>query len=326
MKAPAFWYDEKSVVASLLSPLERVYSSITSWRRRFTSPYRAMVPVICIGNIVAGGAGKTPTTLALANMLKQQGAKPVIVSRGYGGSEAGPLRVDPALHTANMVGDEALLLAQTAPCWIGRNKVATIKAAEAGATHILMDDGFQNPTVAHDLSLLVIDGHTGLGNGHLIPAGPLRETLADALERATAVIMIGNDRYNISGRINKPIFNADVYPRLPEDFPRSARFFAFAGIARPQKFYTSCEKSKLKVVGTHDFDDHHFFSLSELKELERKASENDSILLTTNKDWVRLPEDFRAKTLTLPVELVFKDKNRVLEFFQSDITATRDPS
>lgn len=325
MKAPAFWYDEDSFFSKLLNPLGSVYRAAGKLRRKITSPFRASIPVICVGNVVAGGSGKTPTTIAIVKLLKQHGASPVIVSRGYGGQHPGPLRVDPALHDARVVGDEALLLAQVAPCWIGRNKAAVTKAAEAGATHIIMDDGLQNPTVAHDLSFLVLDGITGLGNGKLIPAGPLRETLRDALQRVTAVVMIGDDRHNLARVINKPIFRADVFPCLPKDFPSDAKFLAFAGIARPNKFYTSCNKACLNITSKRDFADHHFFKENELKEIEQDAKAQGAQLLTTAKDWVRLPDEMRRKTNVLPIDLVFHDDS-ILDLLYPETTAPRTPS
>ena len=326
MKAPAFWYGPDSLQARLLAPLGQVYRAAGILRRAVAVPYRASVPVICIGNVVAGGAGKTPTALALAALLKKQGANPVFVSRGYGGTEAGPLRVDLESHTAQEVGDEALLLAAKAPCWIGHGRAAAVRAAEPHASHIILDDGLQNPTVAPSISLLVIDGETELGNGRLIPAGPLRETLEDALRRVSAVVIIGEDQQNITPRLTKPIVNASLQPRLPDGFPRQRDYFAFAGIGRPEKFYALCREAGLNIVSTLDFPDHHPFSAKELNDLAEHARVRKEKLITTAKDWARLPADFRTQVEVLPVELVFEDEAALMRLIQSSTFAPRLPS
>lgn len=317
MKAPDFWYRPGGCKARFLAPLGQVYRAAGFLRRAVAAPYRPAIPLICAGNIVAGGAGKTPTALALASLLKLQGAKPAFVTRGYGGCEAGPLRIDPERHTAREVGDEALLLAQAAPCWIGRNRAAAVRAAAPHATHIILDDGLQNPTVAPSCSLLVIDGETGLGNGCLIPAGPLRETLADALKRVDAVVLIGEDTRDIEQRLTKPVWRASLQPRLPDDFPRGLDYFAFAGIGHPEKFYASCREAGLNVVSTLDFPDHHPFSKKELADLAEHARVRKERLITTAKDWARLPAGFRAEVDVLPVELVFEDEAGLLHLIRA---------
>ncbi len=326
MKAPSFWYQHAGLIATLLSPLSLIYRAGGAVRRAVTSPYRAKIPVICIGNIVAGGAGKTPTALALAQMLQQNGAKPVFVTRGYGGSESGPLQVDPARQTAHEVGDEALLLARAAPTWVGRDRAAAIHAAETHGTHIIMDDGLQNPSVQPDISFLVIDGETGLGNGCLIPAGPLRETLDEALKRVAAIIVITPYPSNVMpakagipfglkengtpayARVTKvQIVHAHLQPDLPKNFPKAQKFFAFAGIGRPEKFYRTCREAGLTLTGTHDFPDHHFFNAQDLNDLQLRAATQGAQLLTTEKDWVRLPDNMRSVITSFPVKLVFDD-------------------
>lgn len=305
MKAPAFWHKPLTLKAKLLLPLSGLFWLGGFLRRLSSAPYSAKIPVICVGNIVAGGAGKTPTAIALANMLLEQNARPVFVTRGYGGSEHGPLRVDPTQHTAKQVGDEALLLARVAPVWIARNRASAIKAAEAEATNILMDDGLQNPTFKPSKSFLVLDGTTGIGNGQLIPAGPLRESLSRALKHIDAVIMVGEDATNIAGQIHKPILHAYIRTDLPDDFPHEGKFFAFAGIGRPEKFYQTCREASLDLIGTADFADHHIFTELELLNLESKALKQHAKLLTTEKDWIRLPPNWQVKVKTLPIKMVF---------------------
>jgi len=331
MKTPRFWYRPPDVLSRLLAPAGQAYRAAGLLRRKLVAPYRAAVPVICVGNVVAGGAGKTPVALAIAAVLKRLGRKPVFVSRGYGGAESGPLPVDPGKHTAREVGDEALLLASVAPCWIGRDRTAAVRAAEREATHIILDDGLQNPAVAHSLSLLVIDGETGVGNGELIPAGPLRETLADALKRVDAVIMIGDDRSGIFSHLSSagktlPVLRSFLRPCLPEGFPRGGKFFAFAGIARPEKFYATCREAGLDVVRTRDFPDHHMFRAEELAELAGQARRGNLNLITTEKDAQRIPREFRSQISVLPVEISFEEEERLLFLLQSSTTAPRFPS
>ncbi len=308
MKAPEFWYDSPDFRARLLAPLGQIYRGVGRLRRAMAKPYKANIPVICVGNVVAGGAGKTPTALAIAEMLKRQGAKPAFVSRGYGGSKHGPLRVDPERHTAHEVGDEALLLARVAPCWIGRDRAAAVRAAEKSTTHIILDDGLQNPAIVPSLSLLVIDGETGIGNGKLIPAGPLRETLDDALPRVDVVVLIGDDLHNLAVTLSKPVIRAELQARLPDNFPKDLTYFPFSGIGHPDKFFATCRLAGLEVNGSRSFPDHHMFTERDLKTLADHAGKRKLQMITTAKDAVRLPMSFRTKVSVLPVELVIKDE------------------
>jgi len=314
VKAPGFWYQPFGVKAALLAPFGQFYRAGGMIRRAAAAtPYLAKAPVICIGNVMAGGSGKTPVALTLARLLTAQGAKPVFVTRGYGGQNKGPLRVDLNRHTATEVGDEPLLLARVAPCWIGCNRAAALREAEKEATHILLDDGLQNPTIVKTTSFLVIDGSVGLGNGQIIPAGPLRETLGDALKRVNAAVIIGEDAQNLTPRLNRLVFRAQLEPRLSDDFPRDKEFFAFAGIGRPEKFYASCREAGLNIVSTLDFPDHYMFTQKDLSAFAEHARVRKLQLITTEKDWVRLPPDFRPKVAVFPVELVFEDEKGLME-------------
>ncbi|MFA6279163.1 MAG: tetraacyldisaccharide 4'-kinase [Bdellovibrionales bacterium] len=313
MKTPAFWYRQKGFCARMLAPLGQLYRAATLIRRGIITPYAASVPILCIGNIVAGGAGKTPTALALATMLIKDGQKPVFVSRGYGGNEKGPLRVDLNKHTATEVGDEALLLASKAPCWIARERPTAIREAEKEATVIILDDGLQNPKVAAEMALLVIDGEAGLGNQCLIPAGPLRETMNDALPRIDAIVMIGEDCHGCAQNLGKPVLQASLKPALRPDFLAKPNVLAFAGIGRPSKFYESCRKAGLNVVLTQDFPDHYRFSEEDLARLTQRAQEKDLRLITTTKDFVRVPMAFRPHVAVLSVDLVFAEPDKVKE-------------
>jgi tetraacyldisaccharide 4'-kinase len=317
MKAPSFWYKPRGWQSYALAPLGQVYRMGGAVRRAISFPYRAQIPVICVGNLVAGGSGKTPTAMALARLLQEQGHKPVFVTRGYGGRERGPLRVDPERHTVQDVGDEALLLARVAPVWVGRNRAAAVRAAEKSGTHIILDDGLQNPTVRPSISFLVINGAIGFGNGCMIPAGPLREPLRKALPRISAAVVIGEkDEQKATARIYQPVFRARTRPVFTEDFPRDGKFFAFAGIGHPDRFYELCRRAGLTLAGTKDFADHHVFTPAERTALLKEAEAQGARLLTTEKDWVRLPPDFRAKVLTVPLSLTFDYPSAVLRMFE----------
>ncbi|MDP9128371.1 MAG: tetraacyldisaccharide 4'-kinase [Pseudomonadota bacterium] len=307
MTPPEFWYAKRGWKSFTLAPLGLLWNAGGLLRRRFgRKPYRAKVPVICVGNIVIGGAGKTPTAIAMAKLLLKEGHKPVFVTRGYGGTELGPLRVDPARHTVTEVGDEALLLAQVAPVWIGRYRAGAVREAEKEGSHVILDDGMQNASVRPDVTLLVVNGATGLGNECLIPAGPLRETLENALPRVSAAVLIGErDEKNITSRIHQPVFRARLRVDFPDNFPRNEKFVAFAGIGHPEKFYALCRRAGLTLLSTKDFADHHVFTATELQALQKEANAKEARLLSTEKDWVRLPPDFRARVLTLPVRLTF---------------------
>lgn len=327
MKTPKFWYKKSGTRALMLTPIGQLYRTAGLLRHAFSKPYKAGVPVICVGNIVAGGAGKTPTAITLARLLIQKGGRPIFVTRGYGGNEKGPLRVDLKLHTSRNVGDESILLAQIAPCWIGRNRAEAIRMAEKeNPTHIILDDGLQNPKVLPDVNLLVVDGAVGFGNRLLIPAGPLRETLHDAFSRIAAIVMIGQDEQRVTTCLGKPVLSARMKPLLAGDLTKGTPVLAFAGIGRPEKFYASCREAGLNVVETRDFADHHLFSGEDLRDLSTTAQKKELKLVTTTKDWVRLPDPFRRHVGILDVQLVFEDEAEVLRIVQSSTDAARAPS
>jgi tetraacyldisaccharide 4'-kinase len=307
MKTPAFWYEERGLLAHLLSPLGLFWRAGNALRHAWATPYRAKIPVICVGNIVTGGSGKTPTALALAEMLIASGHKPGFVTRGYGGKNPGPVRVILGRHSAQEVGDEALLLARVAPVWVGHDRAAALKLAEKEVSHVILDDGLQNPSVLPNLSLLVIDGEVGFGNGLVMPAGPLRETYESAMSRITAVVLVGGDEQRLGVRVQCPLLRARYEPQLATDFPRGEKFFAFAGIARPEKFYATCRKAGLALADTEDFTDHHPFTAREIANLQAEAKARNAVLLTTEKDWVRLPASIQPQVLTVPIKLTFED-------------------
>lgn len=303
MRTPGFWYEPPGARAALLSPLSLAWRAGAALRRLRTPTAPLAIPSIVIGNLVAGGAGKTPTLLALAD-LAPPGT--VAVSRGYGGRLTGPLRVDPAVHSAADVGDEPLLLAARLPTWIARDRAAGIAAAAAeGARLALLDDGYQNPALFAARHLLVIDGATGFGNGHVMPAGPLREPVAAGIARADAAILIGEDRHALTFGLRAaglPVWPAEARMTCP--LPPGTPIAAFAGLARPQKFFDGLRTQLgLDVVRATPFPDHRRFTAAELAALRARAG--DLPLVTTRKDWVRLPPDWQQAVTVAELSLVF---------------------
>lgn len=308
MQAPAFWYAPRpTVLARILSPLGALYAAATA--RRLRQPgYRAGIPVICIGNLTVGGTGKTPTAIALIERLP--GVH--VVTRGHGGRLAGPVQVSPR-HSAAEVGDEPLLLAAFAPTWVAKDRAAGVRAAEAaGAQVILLDDGFQNPAVLKDLSILTVDAARGFGNGLCLPAGPLREPVAVGLARADLVLSIGSDAAQtlFADRFAAPIpqIRARLEP-LPMGMDWAGeRVLAFAGIGDPARFFNTLRDLGADLVRGVALEDHQPLSGALLTRLEAEAQRHGAQLVTTEKDAVRLPLSFRSKVLTLPVRLRFTER------------------
>jgi tetraacyldisaccharide 4'-kinase len=314
MHAPLFWKDKTKLSTALL-PASQLYAFLAEFRRNHIKPTKFSVPVICVGNVVAGGSGKTPVALALGELLKANNTNAHYLLRGYKGRLKGPLRVDPKKHTALDVGDEALLLAQTLPTWVSADRVEGAKAAIAdGAELILMDDGFQNPALHKDISLLVIDGEYGFGNGRLIPAGPLREYPEAALKRAQAIVLMGEDRYGILTSLpaHMPVLRARIEPVLsPEEF-KGIPVLAFAGIARPRKFYRTLKQLGCDVRRMVAYPDHYLFKPKDLTFLCEEAKKQEARLVTTAKDYVRLPEAMRGQVLSVPVYAIFEYRDALL--------------
>jgi tetraacyldisaccharide 4'-kinase len=312
MRAPEFWRDD-GALSRLLAPLGLALSAGARLRRLLVKPWRAPVPVVVVGNLVAGGAGKTPVAISLAIEFGRRGRRVHCLTRGHGGRLAGPVRVDPARHTAAEVGDEALLLAQHAPCWVAADRALGARmAAGDGAELIVLDDGFQNPALAADLALVVVDGAYGFGNGRVMPAGPLREPVADGLARADAVVLMGQDEAGVLPRIEAvrpalPVLRARLLPGPEGDGFAGRRVLAFAGIGRPEKFFRMLADLRADLVGRESFADHHRYTPDEVMRLVERASQLKAAAVTTAKDAQRLPPEARAMVEVLTVGVGWKD-------------------
>jgi tetraacyldisaccharide 4'-kinase len=294
----------------LLWPLSQAVSAATA--RRVARPgWPAPIPVICCGNAGAGGAGKTTLLLDLAQRILQRDVAVHLLTRGHGGSAAGPLRVDPLLHTAREVGDEALLLAACAPTWMGGDRAATARVAlQAGAQVLLLDDGLQNPTLQKTASLLVIDGGAGFGNGHVLPAGPLREPVHAAASRSLAAVLIGDDITGAGTQLpaSLRVLHARLQP-APELAGLGGRcVVAFAGIGRPAKFFDMLEEAGVTIAHRVAFPDHHFFSAAERARILSLARAIGGPAVTTPKDFVRIPPNERSQFTPIGVSLAWSDE------------------
>ena len=322
MREPAFWWRQAGLTASLLAPLGLVYGAVAA-KRMARAGTRAKIPVLCVGNFTLGGAGKTPTVIMLARILTDGGERPFCLTRGYGGTVAGPKRVDPHLDAAAQVGDEALLLAHSAPTLVARDRVAGAEIAHAqGATVLVLDDGLQNPSLAKDFTLAVIDGRRGVGNRCIFPAGPLRAPLAAQLGRTDAVLVVGEgdtatDIVKLVRERRLPVFHGRLVPDQHAVVAlKGRRVLAFAGIGDPAKFFATAEAAGISVAARREFADHYRYTAEDAGELTMDAEHNGLALLTTEKDRARMAGDqllqaLAARAHTLPVTMVVDEADEL---------------
>ena len=316
MKTPKYW-QSNSVISKLLWPLSKLYDSVTQLRLKLVLPRKTEVPVICIGNITAGGTGKTPVAISIAKMLATAMYHPIFVTRGYGGKLQNVL-VNNKKHSARDVGDEPLLLAEQAPVVVNADRYAgAALAVKEGADIIIMDDGFQNPKLCKDLSFLVFDGHYGIGNGKVIPAGPLRETFADGIKRADALIILGKDKHELAARSQLPVFFGHTEPA--QTTVGNINVLAFAGIGHPQKFYHTLSQQGFNVVATMDFPDHHFYQKAEIEQILQHAKELNAAVYTTSKDFVKIPTMYHNSINVFEIAIVWDKPEELLQFIQNKI-------
>jgi tetraacyldisaccharide 4'-kinase len=334
MREPAYWWRERGAAACALAPLATAYGCFAA-RRLKQAGRRAAVPVFCIGDPTVGGAGKTPTALAVARLLTQAGERPMFLTRGYGGHEPGPVRVDLAVHRAANVGDEPLLLARAAPTIVARARVeGASMAATAGASVVVMDDGFQNPALAKDFAVLVVDSGRGVGNGMVTPAGPLRAPLAAQLDCAQALLVIGPsagaDDVVAQARTRRmPVFRAELKPHAESVAGlRGARVLAFAGIGSPEKFFATLQAAGLTAAATRAFADHHRYTRAEADRLCEEAKRDGLVLVTTEKDIARMQgesetAELAAQARALPVTLELEDEPGLRSLLLERLAAAR---
>jgi tetraacyldisaccharide 4'-kinase len=317
MREPPFWWRQRGPAAAMLAPFAAVYGTVASHRLR-RNGMSAGVPVVCVGNPTVGGAGKTPAALTVARILAAAGETPVFLTRGYGGRFAGPVRVDPLQHRATDVGDEPLLLARAHATIVARDRAKGAQAAiAAGATFIVMDDGFQNPALTKDFSVLVVDGKRGIGNGRVIPAGPLRAPLGAQLDRAQALIVVGEGAgTGVMDEARKralPVFGARLAPDAAFIASLAGkRVLAFAGIGDPEKFFATLRASGAMVAAARGFHDHHRYTPADAQALFAEAEREGLSLVTTEKDLARMQGDddvveLAGRSRALPVTLMFDD-------------------
>jgi tetraacyldisaccharide 4'-kinase len=294
MREPAFWWRPAGLISGLLSPLAALYGAVAAWR--MAGPARdADIPVICVGNPTLGGAGKTPTAIAMAKILDAAGRRPFMLSRGYGGTLAGPVQVDSARHRATDVGDEPLLLARVAPSIVSRDRADGADAARAaGAGVVVMDDGFQSPGLKKDRSILVVDGRRGIGNGRVFPAGPLRAPLQRQFARAQALLVIGSgaagEKIAAAAQAHGlPVFHGRLEPDAAALAALTGRpVLAFAGIGDPEKFFATLREAAVEVRAAVAFPDHHRYRREEARDLIERAGREGLVAVTTEKDGARL--------------------------------------
>ncbi len=321
-KTPHFW-NKRQWINYLLIPISWIWTRIAQWNEGHIKSESVSVPVICVGNLVMGGAGKTPTVIALVDLLKKMGHVPHILSRGYGAYIRNAIQVNPDKHNYLQVGDEPLLLAHAAPTWAGPDRVQSAKAAIAnGATILVMDDGLQNPSLEKDLSFIVVDSIQGVGNGMVFPAGPLREPIEAGASRAHAMIVIGNDDSSFEFIDEQFVAKIKCLSKVSD---KNKAIVAFAGIGYPEKFKHTLKENGYEIYQFVEFADHHPYTIHDMIKLVKLAEQYKATLLTTTKDWLRVPNHYRNKVESLPISLSFDEPERI-QTFLTQIVGRGHPS
>ena len=333
-EAPPFWFQPRGIAAWLLAPLSLIYGSLAGYRMGRKAGHVSSAPVFCIGNFVVGGAGKTPTAIAIAALARKRGLTVGFLSRGYGGQIAQPALVDIDRHNARDVGDEPLLLARHAPTVVSADRPAGADMLESvGVDFIIMDDGFQNPSLHKDFSLAVIDARRGIGNGFAFPAGPLRADMRTQLRAMSALLVVGAGEAGSgivrkAARMARPVVNATVAPK-PDLSWSGQKVFAYSGIADAEKFHTSLVQAGAEIADSRDFGDHHIYSIEDCHTLLDQQGD-DIVLATTAKDAARLrgmgnmQQRLVEASRVLEVELAFENPRMIEMFIEKTISQARD--
>jgi len=325
LKTPPYWYRAQSspppFAEMALGLLARPYQWGHKINQSYKSAKKAPLPILCVGNAVAGGSGKTPVCLALIKIIRKHGisSRPFILTRGYGGSIKEPMMISTELHSHYHCGDEALMLARSSPTIIAPKRIdAAELAALEGADLGIMDDGLQHGGIIKDLTFMVIDGQAGFGNLKTLPAGPLREPLSEAIAKTDAFILIGKDKRGVTNHLpeNKPLFAAHIEP-VPASLPEKGPIVAFAGLGRPEKFYHFLQDLGYEISAWHPYPDHHNFTNEDLDMLSASAKEHNATLVTTEKDYMRLLNTPQAKDIKhIAINAVFSDEGELVSFLK----------
>lgn len=322
LKAPKFWYLKKNTVLSRsLYPLSLLFRLGTKFRNIISHTNNFAFPIICIGNIVVGGAGKTPVAIKIGELLKISGYNPHFISRGYAGLIKRSTLVK-SWHSPKSIGDEPLLLSQIAPTWIGKDRSHSIRLAkDMGADCIIMDDGFQNPTIHKDFSIIVINASQEFGNEKVMPAGPLRESIKNGFSRTNLIVVIGDITNNLQNNIpdHIPIIKAKFKINNENKIFKGQKITAFAGIAYPEKFFTSLREQGAKIIKEVTYPDHHIYDENDLLSLAETANKTQSILVSTQKDFVRIPKSYRSLVNTLEGKIFFEKEDIIKEILTNII-------
>ena len=322
LKAPKFWYQKKDTyLSNSFYPLSLLFRFGTKIRNLVSTKQNTKLPIICVGNIVVGGAGKTPVALKIGKLLIKAGYNPHFISRGYSGTIKSSTLVQ-SWHSAKSVGDESILLSEIAPTWIGGDRINSANLAhQNGSDCLILDDGFQNPNIQKDFSIIVINATQEFGNKRVMPSGPLRESIKRGLSRTHLVIVIGNTSEKIKKTIpvNIPIIEAKFQINKENKIFKGQNITAFAGIAYPEKFFQSLEEQGAKIVKKLSYPDHYIYNENDLLSLAEIANKTKSILVSTKKDYIRIPKSYRSLINTLEGEIIFNDEDSLVKMLSKVI-------